>query len=230
MKKYIFVLLFCAVFLLTGFNRADYYITVCEDESTDVKMVATVANKYSMAEVEKYIIENFYLNLKGDGIISYDYELYEQEEEIIIEIRVNYPDFHSNLDLIHFGLFDIGGNSSASVRQLPFYKKGSYDAVMAIPEESIKGYVNQSFFQENENFRVLLSLPFKVISHNGNYDGETLVWKIDPYKENHLKFTYVKNELYKPVLFILSIGVIIAVILIKKKSQGKKTKTLHYHD
>ncbi|AIF45358.1 hypothetical protein [Virgibacillus sp. SK37] len=221
MKHYLLLgLLLCSAFLLTGFVRVDYYVNVDEDENADIKLVAET-DEFNKAEVEQYITNNFLNSLENEPYKNLSWKVYELKDKTRFEANTNYEGMYKEFDLQHFGEFSIGGNSSGSYLNLPFYSKGSFDAVMYIRENAPEGFLDQHFLNENVDMQVHVRLPFPVKSHNGKYNGEEIVWEINPYEKNDLSFTYVKNQLYIPFSFLLAI-IITGLIFIKKRRKKKK--------
>ncbi|MGM7703152.1 LppM family (lipo)protein [Pseudalkalibacillus sp. Hm43] len=209
------IISFC---FLTGFTEVDYYIDVAEDETTKLKLVVQVDKKYSEAQILEYIDEHFFLNFEESAFTKYEYTFAEENQRRVMIVDVHYDYFSSTFDINHFHAFNILGNSGGHTRTFPFYKKAEIEAVMEIPEDSIKGNVNHGYINEEEvDVQVHLSLPFTVKNHNGSYDGKEIVWTLDPVRNNHLQVTYVNNELYKPVIYVGAAVLFIWMIRIRKK-------------
>ncbi|MCC5908835.1 MAG: hypothetical protein JJT76_00110 [Clostridiaceae bacterium] len=203
--------------MLIGCVNVNYYINVDENEFVEVKLIAEIEKVMDIEEVERYIEENFYLHLKSNSFKEYHYELYEDDEYIIFEMYSTFPE-ETKLGIINFWEFNISGSSSVSSKTLPFYTRQSFNAIMTIPEDSREGYVNQNYLKDDVEVKVSLTLPFSVKEHNADFlsnNGETLVWNVDPFKENNIKFEYVKRNLHEVIAFIVIVGV--SIFFIKKR-------------
>lgn len=211
--------------LLSGCVTANYHIVVKDDESTEVKLVVEIDKVMSFKEVEAYIEENFYMHLEESNFGNNRYDLYETEDYFVFEAIKSYP-MDLKLNLIHFGEFSLGGSSSGSGKSLPFYEKQSFSATMEIPVEDLNGYVHQGHLNEGVSINVHVSLPYTVKEHNADTvsgNRKTMSWNLDPYSTNIVHFTYVKNELYKPLFFFIGVGGFIVIRRKLKKRNGVTT-------
>lgn len=240
MKRLKTIILICtfALFLSGCEMKEEYSIVISKDKSMNMNVLVAfdeelINGMLSMQEdaKEEYTEEekwNFIEEMITDGNTNAKKERYQEGNFKGFKIKSDIP----NIDSISGKKANASLKDSSDVENSILFEKNEDQYKLVLKkefDESIEEAIKLNY-QSFMNFKFVVTLPDKPISHNANEvseDGKTLTWNLFDQTEENIEVEFALKDNNQFLIVLGSVGivaffVILGMIALFMKRKGKK--------